>query len=292
MTLPVTTMNASGSALAPPLRVRLGCEFVYTTTPGSTFIARIEPQPSDRQRQIQSRRRVRPHLPVHRYRDDFGNRSWRLTSDSAAVAFSYDAVYAVPDAADETAASANEIPVAGLADEILGFTLASRYAQSDILSSTAWELFGTAAPGYPRVQAICDWVHANISYSAGSSDPSTSAVDTLTSRHGVCRDFAHLPIAFCRALNIPARYAFGYLPDFEVVPDPSPMDFHAWFEAYLEGPRGGTWYTFDARHNRPRKGRVKVAHGRDAIDVAMVTSYGTARLDSMTVWCEATRGQA
>ena len=109
----------------------------------------------------------------------------------------------------------------------------------------------------------------------------------MATRRGVCRDFAHLPVTFCRALSIPARYCFGYLPDYDVAPDPTPMDFHAWFEAYLDGPDGGRWYTFDARHNRERKGRVKVGHGRDAVDVAMVTSFGAARLESMTVWCEA-----
>ncbi|HTE86328.1 MAG TPA: transglutaminase family protein, partial [Dehalococcoidia bacterium] len=153
----------------------------------------------------------------------------------------------------------------------------------DLLLDEAWRLFGAVTPGYARVQAICDWVHANIEYDPDSAGPTVSAVDTYFKRHGVCRDLAHLPAAFCRALNIPARYAFGYLPDYAVEPPGVPMDFHAWFEAYL----GGHWYTFDARNNIPRIGRVKIAHGRDAVDVAMVTSFGWAQLQSMTVWTEA-----
>jgi transglutaminase-like putative cysteine protease len=132
------------------------------------------------------------------------------------------------------------------------------------------------------VQAICDWVHTNIAYAPGSSNPTVTALDVLEKRIGVCRDFALLGTAFCRALNIPARYTFGYLPDIAVDPPDTPMDFHAWFEVYL----GHRWYSFDARHNEPRIGRVVIGRGRDAVDVALTTQYGSSRLTNLTVWAD------
>jgi len=155
----------------------------------------------------------------------------------------------------------------------------SRYCLSDVLFPRAQELFGLTPPGWARVQAICDWVHTNIRFSYGTSTPATTALDVLANGIGVCRDFTHLAIAFCRALNIPARYAFGYLPDIDVPPATAPMDFCAWFEVYL----GGRWYVFDARNNERRKGRVTIARGRDALDVAMLTTFGMVTLASMIV---------
>ena len=146
----------------------------------------------------------------------------------------------------------------------------------------AWELFGQTEPTWARVQAICDWVHTSITYQTGSSGPSMTAMDILDRRVGVCRDFALLATGLCRAMNIPARYTFGYLPDIGVEPPDIPMDFHAWFEAYL----GGRWYSFDARHNEPRIGRVVVGHGRDAVDVAMATQYAATCLKNMIVWAD------
>jgi transglutaminase-like putative cysteine protease len=145
----------------------------------------------------------------------------------------------------------------------------------------AWDLFGDIEGGWAVVQAICDWIHQNITYGSDGNS-STTALDTYQQRHGVCRDFAHLGIAFCRALNFPARYVSGYLPEIGVPPDPAPMDFHAWFEVYING----IWCTFDARHNIPRIGRVVVARGRDAIDVAFATAYGNPELVEMKVWAE------
>jgi transglutaminase-like putative cysteine protease len=162
------------------------------------------------------------------------------------------------------------------------FTLPSRYCLSDELSDTAWDLFGNTWPGWERVQAVCDWVHQNVRFQYGTSTPRTTAVDVYEKRVGVCRDFAHLALTFCRAMNIPARYTFGYLPDIGVPPPDEPMDFCAWFEAYL----GGRWLTFDPRNNTRRVGRVVIGRGRDALDVAMVTTYGSHTLQSMVVWAD------
>jgi transglutaminase-like putative cysteine protease len=147
----------------------------------------------------------------------------------------------------------------------------------------AWQLFGTMEPGWARVQAICDWVHSNIRFQYGSSNSLTTAADVCAQGIGVCRDFAHLAVTFCRALHIPARYVFGYLPDIGVPPPDDPMDFCAWIEVYL----AGRWWTFDPRNNEPRVGRVLIGRGRDALDVAMVTTFGSPRLAQMTVWADA-----
>jgi transglutaminase-like putative cysteine protease len=162
------------------------------------------------------------------------------------------------------------------------FLLPSRFCLSDALQAQAWELFGATEPGWGRVVAVCDWVHENVQFQMGSSNPLTSALDVWQSRYGVCRDFAHLGLTLCRSLNIPARYVFGYLPDIDVPEPYEPMDFCAWFEAYL----GDRWWTFDPRNNVPRAGRVVIGRGRDALDVAMVTTYGAPALQTMTVWAD------
>ena len=165
---------------------------------------------------------------------------------------------------------------------MLSYTLPSRFCPSDELGEIAWELFGTVPQGWGRVQAISDWVHGEVSFGYGSSSPTTTAVDVLAARAGVCRDFAHLGITLCRALSIPARYAFGYLPDIGVPPSDAPMDFAAWMEVFL----GGRWWTFDPRNGVPRVGRVLIGRGRDALDVAMVSTFGKVELDSMVVWAD------
>ncbi|MFN8632290.1 MAG: transglutaminase family protein [Chloroflexota bacterium] len=223
-----------------------------------------------------------PSLAVRGYGDSFGNPCWRFQLPAGDSAIRYDAVVEVSGDPDLVVSDAPLAPVDDLPDDTLVFTLPSRYIESDLLLDDAWRLFGDTPPTWARVQAVCDWVHANIQYGYGLSGPSTTALDVYKSRQGVCRDFAQLSVALCRALNIPARYTFGYLPDIAVEPPDVPMDFHAWFEAYL----GGRWYTFDARHNVPRIGRVKIAHGRDAVDVALSTSYGAANLVSMVVWAD------
>ena len=175
--------------------------------------------------------------------------------------------------------SAREIPIEHLPTEALQFLLASRYCEVDLLSNTAAELFGHLPPGWNRVQAICDWVNQKVTFGYSFARSTKTALDVYTERMGVCRDFQHLAITFCRCLNIPARYTTGYLGDIGVPLTPTPMDFSAWFEVYLED----RWWTFDARHNRPRIGRVLMATGRDAADVAITTSFGSARLTKFSV---------
>jgi transglutaminase-like putative cysteine protease len=183
------------------------------------------------------------------------------------------------DAADF---GALELPAESLPDETLVFTLPSRLCPSDELFGAGWDLFGSAPAGWSRVQTICDWVHAEIVFGYGSSTSVTTSADVLASRQGVCRDFAHLFITLCRVFGIPARYAFGYLPDADVDIPYAPMDFCAWAEVFL----GGSWWTFDPRNNTRRVGRVLIGRGRDALDVAMVTTFGQTDLESMTVWAE------
>jgi transglutaminase-like putative cysteine protease len=162
------------------------------------------------------------------------------------------------------------------------YLLGSRYCETDRLSDVAWSLFGQFPKGWPLVQAICDYVHDRIAFGYQHASPIKTAWDAYAERRGVCRDFAHLAVTFCRCMNVPARYCAGYLGDIGVPPDPAPMDFSAWFEAYL----GGRWYTFDARHNKPRIGRILMARGRDATDVAIVTSFGPCVLAGFRVFTE------
>jgi transglutaminase-like putative cysteine protease len=161
---------------------------------------------------------------------------------------------------------------------VLRFLLASRYCETDLLTNTAFQMFGNTTPGWPRVQAICDWVHQHITFGYNFASPTKTAMQVLADKQGVCRDFQHLAIAFCRCLNIPARYATGYLGDIGV-PANLPMDFSAWFEVYLDGK----WWTFDARNNTPRIGRVLMAVGRDAADVAITTTFGQTFLAQFTI---------
>ncbi len=223
---------------------------------------------------------TKPAVPIDEYADFYGNPVKRLIMPAGNFELRYDAVVAVPDEPDPDAAAAPQLPVDRVPGELLHFVLPSRYCQSDQLMDTAWNLFGQTEPGGPRVQAICDWVHDNIRFQYGVSNPQTTAVDVWESRRGVCRDLAHLAITFCRALNIPARYVFGYLPDLYVPFNPDPMDFAAWMEVWL----GDRWWTFDPRNNQRRVGRVLIGRGRDALDVAMLTTFGPATFRSMTVW--------
>jgi transglutaminase-like putative cysteine protease len=267
--------------IVSPLALRVGCEFVQdaaTPTP-AVVLVRAE----EREHQVMSETwTVDPPTPHHDYRDLYGNACRRLTFMPGKTTLRYDAVVHVPSAPADTDWFAREVPVAELPDDALLFTLPSRLCPSDLLSDRAWELFGHLQPGWSRVQAICDWVHGSIRFAYGTSLPHTTSVDVLDAGTGVCRDFAQIAVSFCRALNIPARYAFGYLPDIGIPYTDAPMDFCAWFEAYL----GDRWYTFDPRNNQRRIGHVTIARGRDALDVAMVTTFGDVRLESMTVWAD------
>ena len=218
----------------------------------------------------------------HGYVDLYGNRCERLEVPAGATRITYAAQLVLSHPADVIDHEAAETPVADLPDETIAFTMPSRFCLPDELGHEAWQRFGSLDPGWQRVQAICDVVHNHLEWVEGASNPWTTAADAYRSGQGVCRDFAHLAITFCRALNIPARYVFGYIPEIDCPPLVEPMDFAAWFEAYI----GGRWHTFDARNNIPRTGRVVVGRGRDAVDVALITSFGPLNLTGFEVRAE------
>lgn len=264
------------------MRVRVGCELVYESPQGAHMMATVQPRAESRYHKlVTSQRRIEPQNIMRSYTDGFGNEVWRIDAQSGTLKIYQDAVAEVPPTPDEVLPNAPKIPVENLPDEVMVYTLPSRYCQIEHFIGDAWDMFGHIQGGWAQVQAVCDWLHENVTYTAGST-PTTSSFEAYEERVGVCRDFAHLGIVFCRSLNIPARYVSGFLPDIGVPPDPAPMDFHAWFEAYI----GGEWRTFDARHNMPRTGRVLIAYGRDAVDTAFSTSYGNLKLTSMKCWAE------
>ena len=264
------------------MRVRVGCEFIYETDGPVPMLMLVRARPDAEHRTVYESRWAQPELPIHEYLDAFENRCWRFVLPAGQTTLRYDAVVEISGEPDPIVPDAQLVPVQDLPDDALVFTLPSRYIQSDLLLDDAWQLFGATPSSWARIQAVCDWIFQNIEYKTGSSGPTTTALDVYQNRVGVCRDFALMGVALCRALNIPARYVFGYLPDIAVEPPDIPMDFHAWFEAYV----GGRWYAFDARHNQPRIGRVLIGRGRDAVDVALTTAYGAARLNQMIVWAD------
>jgi transglutaminase-like putative cysteine protease len=224
---------------------------------------------------------MEPSLPLTSYFDSFGNRCTRFIAPRGPLRLAGSTLIHDAGRPDPVKLTARAPAVSDLPNELLAYLLSSRYCEVDRLSPIALELFGNTRPGWARVQAVCNWVQAKVAFNYCQTRPSKTALDVFTERVGVCRDFQHLAITFCRALNIPARYATGYLGDFGVSPG-GPMDFSAWFEAYLDH----RWWTFDARHNKPRVGRVLVATGRDASDVAMTTSFGQADLRHFLVITE------
>ena len=264
------------------VRVRVGCEFTFEATAISHTVVQVEPSRIDRNSILREEWSFRPEVGRRGYRDLYGNLCQRVQVPVGASTIRYDALVEVPRTPDDVNESAREVPPELLPDEVLVFTLPSRYCLSDDLADEAWRLFGSIGPGWGRVQAICDFVHQDIRFQYGTTSPRTTAVDVYRNKVGVCRDFTQLAISFCRAMNIPARYAFGYLPDIDVPPDPAEMDFAAWMEVWLEG----RWYTFDPRNNQRRVGRVLVGRGRDALDCAMLTSYGNSGMQSMVVWAD------
>jgi transglutaminase-like putative cysteine protease len=259
------------------LTLRVGCTFEVFTHQPAEAIMQVAPRP---QPGLSIRdERWSAEAFHHCYVDHHGNRCERITLASGSSTVSYDADVVVAHPADVIVPSAAEHAIQTLPDEVLSFTMPSRFCLPDELGHEAWQRFGEVTPGWERVQAIVDYVHNHLEFTPGGSNPWTTAADAYRAGQGVCRDFAHLAITFCRALNIPARYVFGYIPDVDVPPPSEPMDFAAWFEAYLDG----RWYTFDARNNTPRTGRVIVGRGRDAVDVALITSFGPLTLNGFEV---------
>jgi transglutaminase-like putative cysteine protease len=225
---------------------------------------------------------VSPAVQMEEFIDSFGNRCSRFVALQGSLRLTNSTFIYVSGLADLVSPDAREVPVQELPPEVLRYLYNSRYCEVDRFSVIALELFGGVPRGWSRVQAICDWVHAKVSFGYQHARPTKTALDVFTERFGVCRDFQHLAVTLCRALNIPARYATGYLGDIGVPAAASPMDFSAWFEVYLED----RWWTFDARHNQQRVGRVLMATGRDASDVAITTSFGIANLTQFTVITE------
>jgi transglutaminase-like putative cysteine protease len=229
---------------------------------------------------------VEPTTPVTYYTDSFGNRCTRFLAAKGAIRLFNSTLIEDSGAPDPANPYAREVQIEHLPEDILVYLLASRYCEVDLLSNTAAQLFGGSPLGWPRVQAVCDWVHNNVTFGYAHARPTRTALEVFNERVGVCRDFQHLAVTFCRCLNIPARYATGYLGDIGVPPADCPMDFSAWFEVYLEN----RWWTFDARHNTPRIGRVLMATGRDAADVAITTCFGAAYLKKFEVVTEEVPG--
>jgi transglutaminase-like putative cysteine protease len=260
------------------MRLRVGCSFEHDAVGDTPAVVMVDPHSSDGV--LEQRFTSEPE--ARQFDDLYGNRCRRLILPPGPSTFSYDAVVAIsPELEPYPGPLDVQHRIEDLPDDLLHWLLPSRYCESDLLLSTAWELFGQTRPGVERVQAVCDWIHANIAYGVASIQ-TTTTVEIFDRRGGMCRDFAHLGVTLCRALGIPARYVFGYMPDIGIPGPFPPMDFHAWFEVWL----GDRWWTLDARFNTPRIGRLAIGKGRDAADVAMITTYGAATLRSMTVWAD------
>jgi len=259
-----------------PLALTVGCTFGLATPQPVSAVFQVAPSGPGLQLLGERWETGADH---HGYLDLYGNRCERLTIPAGDSRVVYEAEVVLATPRDVTAPGTPETAVGRLPDEYLAFVMPSRFCLPDELGHEAWQRFGSLPPGWERVQAIVDFVHGHLEWVAGASNPWTTAVDAFRARQGVCRDFAHLAITFCRALNIPARYVFGYIPEIDVPPPAEPMDFAAWFEVYLDG----SWHTFDARNNRERVGRVVVGRGRDAVDVALLTSFGPVTLTEFAV---------
>jgi transglutaminase-like putative cysteine protease len=260
-----------------PLELTVGCRFgVESGQPASTV---LQVAPSRRPGVSIRRERWETSAEHHGYVDHYGNRCERFELASGASQIAYEAQVLLDHPADLIEPDVLETPVGSLPDAVLSFVMPSRFCLPDELGHEAWQRFGSIQPGWGRVQTIVDYVHDHLEFMPGASNPWTTAADAYRAGQGVCRDFAHLAITFCRALNIPARYVFGYIPNIGVPVPPEAMDFAAWFEVYLDG----RWHTFDARNNTPRVGRVVVGRGRDAVDVALITSFGPLTLTGFEV---------
>jgi transglutaminase-like putative cysteine protease len=219
---------------------------------------------------------------VEHFTDSFSNLCRRIQALPGTVSLSLEGVIQDSGKPDPVVPNAEQLDVSQLPVETLPFLLASRYCETEFLNQIAWGQFGHIQGGWARVQAICDFVHDHLTFGYPNARPTRTAFEAFNERVGVCRDFTHLALALCRCLNIPARYCNGYLGDIGIPADPAPMDFNAWFEAYL----GGRWYVFDARHNMPRIGRITVARGRDAMDIPMLHMFGTHTLRRFEVVTE------
>jgi transglutaminase-like putative cysteine protease len=262
------------------MQIRAGYEIVYECTQATPMVLMLSVHPTRLSDLVTPHRMVfDPAVDAREYRDLHGNICTRVTAPPGRISVACDFLINDSGLPDIVEPDAEQLPVGELPDDVLIYLLGSRYCDTEHLANTAWSLFGTGPTGWGRVQAICDYVHERLSFGYQHASVTRTAFDGFREQRGVCRDFAHLAITLCRCMNIPARYCTGYLGDIGVPVMPDPMDFSAWFEAYLDG----RWYTFDARHNKPRIARILMARGRDATDVALSTSFGATKLASFKV---------
>jgi transglutaminase-like putative cysteine protease len=276
-------LNDSVVQPAGPILIRLGYDIQFELPAPVTMVALLNVHPSRATDLLEpDELHTHPVTFVENYTDSFGNRCARFLAPQGPLRLTSSTLISDSGLPDPFDWNAREVPVHKLPHDVIRYLYNSRYCEVDRFSMIALELFGDVPPGWQRVQAVCNWVNTRVKFGYQHARPSKSALDVYTERFGVCRDFQHLAVTLCRALNIPARYATGYLGDIGVPASPTPMDFSAWFEAYLDDK----WWTFDARHNHPRIGRVLMATGRDASDVAITTSFGMANLTGFTVVTE------
>jgi len=262
------------------MQIRLGYDIRFDVWNPVPIVALLSVHPSRRgYLQGPDRINVDNGVATEEYIDSFGNICTRILAPPGILRLTNSVIINDSGLPDEEGFDAREVPVEELPSEVLRFLMGSRFCEVDLLSPAALELFGHLPRGWSRVKAVCSWVHQKVTFGYPFARPTRTALDVFTERIGVCRDFQHLAITFCRALGIPARYATGYLGDIGVIVAPSPMDFSAWFEVYL----GNRWWTLDARHNIPRIGRVLIGTGMDATDVAITTSFGSAKLSHFEV---------
>jgi transglutaminase-like putative cysteine protease len=265
------------------VNIKAGYKIAFQCAQDVPMLLMLSVRP-ERQQDLLSEHRMTfsPGVRARDYLDAFGNVCTRLVAPGGLVEIRNRFIIADSGKPDEVAPDAEQWDIDRLPDEALVYLLGSRYCDTQKLSNLAWEQFSNIPGGWQRVQAICDYVHGRIEFGYHHARGDRTAAECHEERRGVCRDFAHLAVALCRCMNIPARYCTGYLGDIGVPRDPAPMDFSAWFEVFL----GGNWYTFDARHNHPRIGRILIGQGRDAADVAISTSFGAAQLAHFSVITE------
>jgi len=265
------------------MRLRTGYELIYSFPQPTPIILLVSIHDSRASGiVVPDRLTTEPAIPIAEYRDAFGNKCHRVLAPAGRLRLSADAVIEDSGEPDEIVSTAKQDSLQDLPQETLVFLIGSRYCETDRLSETAWAMFGNGPTGWARVQAICDFVHNHITFDYLAARPTKTAWEAFNEKRGVCRDYAHLGVALCRAMNIPARYCTGYLSDINVPPPHSLMDFAGWFEAYLDG----AWHTFDPRNNKRLFGRILIARGRDAVDVPISNAFGPNTLVSFKVWTD------
>jgi transglutaminase-like putative cysteine protease len=271
------------------MHIRYGFDLALDLAQPATMLTMMDVHSDFRRGVVEERElEVAPAIAAERFVDDSGNIVRRLSAPAGSVSLRLQGVFRTDGREDEVDTAAEAVAAPDLPHETLPFLRPSRYCETDLLADFAWANFGAVTGGWARVQAICDFVHRSLQFSYPQARPTRTASEALAEGVGVCRDFTHLAVALCRCLNIPARYCNGYLGDIGVPADPAPMDFNAWFEAFL----GDRWFTFDARHNQPRIGRILIARGRDAADIPMITTFGSHRLTRFAVVTEEIKEQA